>query len=100
MIRHVVLWMLKPEFKQRQELPDARHLEASLAAMRKGIAGLLHIELKRNAIEAPDNADLVLYSEFDSWQALDRYQTHPLHEHFKKLIAPLRTERRTADFEV
>jgi len=99
MIRHIVLWKLKPELKQTKGTPDAEHMEPSLAAMRGGIPGLRLIELKRNALESPDSADLILYSEFDSWEALESYQTHPLHEDFKKLIAAVRTERRSADFE-
>ena len=99
MIRHIVFWKLRPEYKQGPAVPDAARMELSLGAMRTGIAGLRHIELQRNALESAEGADLVLYSEFDSWEALDAYQTHPLHEDFKKLIGPLRTERRVADFE-
>ena len=99
MIRHIVFWKLRSELRQGPGVPDAAQLEPSLEAMRTGIAGLRHVELRRNALESAEGADLVLYSEFDSWEALNAYQTHPLHEDFKKLIGPLRTERRVADFE-
>jgi hypothetical protein len=41
----------------------------------------------------------VLYSEFEDWQALKVYEAHPLHDQFKRLVGPLRSERRVVDYE-
>lgn len=67
--------------------------------MRRTIAGLLRIEFGMNAADSPDAADLVLYSEFESWQALQCYETHPLREELKVILRPLRSERRVVDCE-
>jgi hypothetical protein len=45
------------------------------------------------------HADLLLYSEFESWPALQGYEAHPLHHELRELIAPLRIERRVVDYQ-
>ena len=54
----------------------------------------------RIVVDEPDAVDLAFYSEFESWAALRGYETHPLHGEFRRLIGPMRTERRVADYEV
>lgn len=100
MIRHLVMWRLKDQGRPISELRNARLIERSLESMRDGIPGLLKVELAINRNPSPDAADLLLISEFESWEALRGYEAHPLHEEFRKLIGPLRTERRVVDYEV
>lgn len=75
-------------------------LQKCISAMRGAVPGLLKIDLGVDESRTPDSADLILVSEFESWAALDAYQAHPLHDDFKKLFGPLRTERRLGDYEI
>jgi hypothetical protein len=98
MIHHVVMWRLRGEAKASLTTITER-LQAIIEAMRAVIPGLLRLELATNRSSAPDAADLLLYSEFESWHALQGYDAHPLHEELRGVIGPLRIERRVVDYE-
>jgi hypothetical protein len=99
MIHHVVMWRLHDEAKRQHWVSIADKLQRNLEAMRSAVPGLLRLELGTNRAAVSDAADLLLYSEFESWHALQDYEVHPLHEELRGLIAPLRIERRVVDYE-
>ncbi len=68
--------------------------------MRGKIPGLITIEVGFDFSATPDASDVVLYSEFKSKEALEGYQTHPVHEAMKSFIRDVRYERRAVDYEV
>ena len=89
--------------------PNARRVFELVMGTRTGddVEGLMHVvssglvpECVMKVKRAGDGADLALYTEFDSWSALHAYEVHPLHEELKRLIGPLRVERRVVDYEV
>lgn len=93
------MWKLKgpsTEEKRRQ----AEQARDALLGMFGKVPGLTEIEVGISAVSGEQEADLVLSTTHDSWQALNDYQVHPAHEPVKKLIGELRTERRVVDFEV
>jgi len=67
--------------------------------MRESVPGLLRLEVGTNRAVVPDAADLLLYSEFASWEDLKSYENHPLHDELRGLIGPVRIERRVVDYE-
>ena len=78
MIRHIALWTLTE--KGRAEIgleAAAEKLNQSAKMMLGAIPGLSYVEVAHNIVEAPH--DLVLYSEFESEEALVVYRTHPAH---------------------
>jgi hypothetical protein len=99
MIHHVVMWRLRDEAKRADWLVVAEQLEGNVAAMRASVPGLLRLHLGVNRADGPDAADLLLYGEFESWPALKGYETHPLHEELRRLLGPLRIERRVVDYQ-
>jgi hypothetical protein len=99
MIRHIVMWKLKgPSVEEKRR--QAEQARAALLGMLGRVPGLTQLEVGIGTGSAEDEADLVLSSTHDSWQALSDYQGHPAHEPVKKLIGELRTERRVVDFEL
>jgi hypothetical protein len=68
--------------------------------LRAVVPGLIRLDLGINQVAIPDAADLMLYSEFDTWQSLRNYEEHPLHINLRALISPLRAERRVVDYEL
>jgi hypothetical protein len=99
MIHHVVMWRLRDEAKRNSWLVIVEQLQRNFEAMRASVPGLLRLELGTNRAGVADAADLLLYSEFDSWTALQGYEAHPLHNELRGLLAPLRIERRVVDYE-
>ena len=97
MIRHLVLFAFTE--KARQEGPEAvlEKLRKSAARMTGMIPGLLSAELNLNLANGSSHG-LVYYSEFDTLQSLDAYQTHPLHIAHKKFAADYVSSPVTADF--
>jgi Stress responsive A/B Barrel Domain len=98
-IHHVVMWRLQDEAKRTRLAALTEQIQAVAAAMRTTVPGLLRLDLGGNRAAVPDAADLLLYSEFESWHALQSYEAHPLHVQLRGLIAPLRSERRVVDYE-
>lgn len=99
MVRHIVIWRLKEEAKHSGWLETLERIQRNLQAMRVAVPALLRLELGINQAQAADAADLVLFCEFESWEALRGYEAHPLHAELRTLIGPLRSERRVIDYE-
>jgi hypothetical protein len=99
MIRHIVMWKLRgPSAAEKRN--QAEQARAALLSMLGKIPGLTQMEVGIGLSVADDQADLVMSTLHDSWQALEDYGAHPVHEPVKQLIGELRTERRVVDFEV
>lgn len=100
MVKHLVMWRLRDSERSLSDAEIQRLIQDAIAAMKQGIQGLRTAEIGFNRCTAGDAADLALYAEFDSWSALQAYEIHPLHEELKRVIGPLRVERRVVDYEV
>lgn len=97
MVRHIILWKFNPEViaseKQDQVLGIIRK---SAEGMVGKISGLLSADVSLNFADTP--YDFVYCADFISRDALNAYQTNPLHEAHKKLCAPYVTDRLVADY--
>jgi hypothetical protein len=99
MIRHIVMWKLKgPSVEEKRQ--QAEQAREALLSMFGKVPGLTQMEVGIGLVSGEQEADLVLSSTHDSWQALSDYATHPDHEPVKKLLGELRTERRVVDYEL
>jgi hypothetical protein len=99
MIRHIVMWKLKGPTVEDKRL-QAEQAREALLSMFGQVPGLTQLEVGIGLVSGEQEADLVLTSTHDSWQALSDYQNHPAHEPVKKLIGELRSERRFVDYEL
>jgi hypothetical protein len=100
MIKHIVLWKLKDGSNGLTRSENAQAIKEKLESLNGKIDGLLHIEVGIDFLHSPESADIVLYSEFASREALTSYASHPLHKEIMPFIAEARSERRVADYEV
>lgn len=99
MIKHIVAWRLKDQANGNSRERNAELLKQKLEALRGRIRGLREIEVGIDVSRTPESADVLLYSVFDSREALDAYHRHPEHEALKELVAAIRSERRLIDYE-
>ena len=99
MVKHIVLWRLKPEAHSRPAAENARAIKQRLEALRGRIPGMLRLEVGLDFSREDTSSDVVLYSEFESRAALQAYQIHPEHEAIKGFILEARSERRLVDYE-
>ncbi len=98
MVKHIVMWRLKPEAHGNSAEENALLIRQKLEALRGRIEGMLAIEVGLDFSRSDRSADIVLYSEFTDHQALAAYQTHPEHEAVKPFIVAAVSERLLADY--
>ena len=93
MVKHIVLYNLKPEFEKDSTV---KFIASTLEPLVGKIPGLLHLEVRRTF----QGMDYALYSEFESREALTNYATHPLHLEAKDQFFHLLDSRVAADYDL
>lgn len=99
MIKHIVMWRLKDSAHGNDKATNARLIKQKLEALGGLIPGLVRIEVGIDYAQSDTSSDVVLYSEFESREALDAYQQHPEHKALLPFVAEARSERRGVDYE-
>jgi len=97
MIKHIVLWRL--DETAGDKAGNALKLKQLLEGLNGRIPGLLRLEVGIDFSQEGESSDVVLYSEFESRQALDAYQAHPAHAEVVPFVKSVRAERRVVDYE-
>jgi len=99
MIKHIVMWNVKgdtPEEKARA----VRLLKSAFEGLVGKIPGLLHMEVGVDTSRIDYACDVVLYSEFESQDALAAYAVHAEHIRVKQDLGDVRIARHQVDYEV
>lgn len=97
MIKHIVMWNVHGETAQ-DKAHNAQRLRCAFEGLR-GIPGLLRLEIGVDESRVDYACDVVLYSEFESRQALHDYAHHPEHLRVRRELEGLRIARHQVDFE-
>ena len=97
MVKHIVMWELNAEAKK-----DINNIASDLQKRFKSLLGVVD-GLK--AIEVSKNYnggkfDIVLFCDFDTKDAQDKYQTHPAHLAIKEVVHELTCDRDCVDCEI
>ena len=100
MIKHIVFFRLKDQAHGNDKAENARLFKAKLEALQGIVPGLLRIEVGIDFSKTGSSADVALYSEFASREALAAYTAHPAHQAVLPFLAEARTERQVCDYEV
>lgn len=97
MVKHIILWTLKDEFKNDK---IKLGIKEGLEGLQGKIPGLVEIKVNINGLKS-SNADLMLDSTFESEEALKNYATHPAHvEVADTKVRPYTALRSCLDFEI
>ncbi|MFC1536951.1 Dabb family protein [Pseudomonadota bacterium] len=100
MVKHIVMWRLHDDVDGIPKAESAVVIKEALEELQGKIPGLLHIEAGIDFSDSDQSADIVLYSELESREALGTYQAHPLHQAVIPLVKKYASERTVVDFEV
>jgi len=100
MIKHILFLRFNESAYGNDKHTNVKIFEEKLFAIQKKVKGLIKIEVGSDFSNEKDSSDVVLYSEFESKEALHEYQIHPDHEELKKWLSEVRYERRVVDYEV
>ncbi|MDQ7993278.1 MAG: Dabb family protein [Propionicimonas sp.] len=100
MIKHIVMWKFADQAEGADKASNLARVAADLAALSDVVPGIGAFDVAVGADPLEHTYDLVLYSEFESVEALQAYATHPRHVAVAQFIGRVRTERACMDFEV
>jgi hypothetical protein len=99
-IKHIVMWNFADETDAGDKATALRTVRDRLAGLRDVVPGILTLEPVIPVDPFEHSYDLVLYSEFESAEALRAYATHPDHVAVATLIRAAATTRVCVDYEV
>ena len=94
MIRHIVLFRIKDEFKD--EIPQ---LVKNFYGMKGRIEGMLDLQAGQDVLHSERSYDLALITVFEDMDAFRAYQTHPVHMPVRKRMHEVRSASVACDFE-
>ena len=96
MVKHIILWKLKDECNT---IEVKEGIKNSLEGLAGKIPGLIEIKVEINGLES-SNADVMLYSVFESEAELKGYAVHPDHVYAADtFVRPFTETRMCLDFE-
>ncbi len=99
MIKHIVMWNVGGATAD-EKARNAARLKQAFEGMRDKIPGLLRLEIGVDQSRVDYACDVVLYSEFESQQALDGYAVHPEHTRVRQELEGMRIARHQVDYAV
>lgn len=96
MVKHIILWKLKPEHNNTEV---KNGIKTALEGLLGKVPGLLEISVRTECL-ASSNADVMLYSVLESEEALKGYSVHPAHvAAADNFVCPFTETRSCIDFE-
>lgn len=78
MVKHVILWQLKDELTDAQKDAAKTEIKKGLEGLAGKVPGLVEIKVNINGLPT-SNADVMLDSTLESFDALKAYAVHPAH---------------------
>ena len=99
MIKHIVMWNLAGDTPQRNR-EACLFLKQRFEGLAGLIPGLLKVEVGVDISRIDYACDVVLYTEFESAQALAAYAVHPEHLRVKEELGSTRIARHQVDYVV
>lgn len=100
MIKHIVIWKLKNKTLPISQCEDALAIKAALENLQGEVPGLLSIEVGFDFSDKETAGDIVLVSEFESRDALEKYQNHPAHVYVGTIVKPRTCDRKMIDYSI
>ena len=97
MIKHIVMWRVRGDTSDVRRAASEQ-VKQHFEQLRSLIPGLLKLEVGIDVSGADYACDVVLYTEFDSAQALKAYAEHPEHLRVKRELGDLRVARFQVDY--
>ncbi len=98
MIKHIILWKLKDELTNKEEIKKG--IKEGLEGLKGKIPGLIDIKVYTEGLPS-SNMDLMLDSSFESEDALKGYSVHPEHVAVADgKVRPYTAQRSCLDFVI
>lgn len=79
MVKHIVIWNLLDRLSDDERAVTAKNIKRELEAIVPGMEGLLELRVIIDKLPT-SNADVMLYSVFETHEAMQNYLSHPEHK--------------------
>ena len=96
-VRHIVMWRVRGESAVERRA-NAERVRDAFTGMRGLIPGMKHLEVAIDESGADYACDVLLLSDFESFEALSAYASHPEHLRAKQAAGELRIARYQVDY--
>ncbi len=101
MVKHIILWRLRSELDAEEKRAKAQAIKSGLEGLKGQVPGLIDIHVQIDGRLETSNADIMLDSTLESFEALKAYAVHPAHVAVADGVVRPNTELRTClDYEV
>lgn len=101
MVKHIILWTLKPELSADEKNEIKAGIKAGLEGLVGKVPGLIDVKVNIDGRLDSSNADVMLDSTLESPEALKAYATHPDHVAVANTkVRPYTAQRSCLDFEI
>ena len=100
MLKHIVLFKLKPTAEGASKEENAKKIKHDLEVLKGKIPQILHIEVGINVIPSDAAYDIAIYSEFANEADLSTYAKHPEHVKVAEFVGKVRESRVVVDYVI
>lgn len=99
MIKHIVIWSLKDEAEGCKKAENVAKFKSMLEDLVGKIDVIVSLEVGIKTDEAPaNNDDIILVSEFNTWNDLSTYANHPDHVKVVEFAQKVVEKRSAVDY--
>ncbi|MBA2861905.1 Dabb family protein [Methanococcus maripaludis] len=99
MIKHIVMWKLKENAEDKKKFENAKIIKTNLESLKEVIPEIKYIEVGIDSKKFENNYDVVLVSEFNSFEDLEIYQKNEEHLKVAEFVKSVAESRIAVDYE-
>jgi len=99
-IRHIVMWKLKPGANEAQTQAQREEVVALLNSVKQCVPGIIEFEIGTAQPGLEADADVILNSLFEDKATMQAYHVHPDHQAILGRMKELRETRHCMDYVV
>jgi hypothetical protein len=100
MLKHIVLFKLKPAAEGASKEENAKKIKRDLEALKGKIPQIRHLEVGINTVPSDAAYDVAIYSEFANEADLAIYAKHPEHVKVAEFVGKVRESRVVVDYVI
>ena len=100
MIRHVVMWKFRSEAEGNTKLQNMEIVKEKLYDLVPIISEIKRMEIGFDITESEMSMDLMLLTEFDSVDDMNKYSVHPKHLEVAKFVRAVTEKRVVLDCKI
>jgi heme-degrading monooxygenase HmoA len=97
MVRHIVMWNFNDSLSEEEKKQHSIKMKEELENLKGIVDGIISLEVIRNPLSS-SNMDILLFSEFDSNEALKAYQCHAEHIKVSNYVSSIACNRTCFDY--